>query len=262
MPAPTKKQLDILGIGLFLAACIAVFSFSENIWDGWRNSKLTESPAPKFSYIDSEELNHALNVNNSALVVFDIRPQELFESSHIPNATSAASVGNIEQYIDSFPKNSTIILVGTQTDTSTLMDAAKWLKEKNISFSILSGGYETWDTNRMKSVSSGDPNSPVDYTKIVFVQPEKAKEYMHGTHPPLLLDVRPSASFKQKHIENSLNIPLADLENRKKDVPRGKEILVYGGNDLESFRAGVRLFDLHILGVKTLKGGIFDIIDQ
>jgi len=257
-----KKQMHILGAGLFLAAIIAVFSFSGNLWKTLKNSEKNSDILPKFSYIDSDELNRTLDTNSASVIIFDIRPQNMFNASHIPNAQNALSLGNIDQYITTIPPHSTLILVGTQTDTDTLMQAAAWLKEKGVSFSILSGGYEAWDTNSMKSVSSGDPNSPVDYTKIVFVQPEKAIEYINSPHPPLLLDVRSPLNFKQKHMENSLNIPLSDLESRKTDIPRGQEILVYGENDLESFQAGVRLFDLRILGVKTLKGGLENIMQR
>jgi len=43
----------------------------------------------------------------------------------------------------------------------------------------------------------------------------------------ILLDVRPAAEFANGHIEGALSIPHDELEQRLKELPRGKEIIAY-----------------------------------
>ncbi len=67
--------------------------------------------------------------------------------------------------------------------------------------------------------------------------------------------MRPQEVFQQGHVPGAVNFPLSDLEEKYKDIPTGKPIVVYGNSALEDFQAGVRLFDLNILGVRVLEGG-------
>ena len=49
-----------------------------------------------------------------------------------------------------------------------------------------------------------------------------------------------------------------ELEQRRNELPPNKTIIVYGASRLESFRGGVRLFDLGIQNNAVLDGGIED----
>ena len=42
-----------------------------------------------------------------------------------------------------------------------------------------------------------------------------------------LLDVRPEDEFAMGHLPGALNIPLAELERRLKELPRGREVIAY-----------------------------------
>jgi Rhodanese-related sulfurtransferase len=43
----------------------------------------------------------------------------------------------------------------------------------------------------------------------------------------IFIDSRGEDSFKDEHIKGAINIPLADIGKRIKDVPKGKKIIVY-----------------------------------
>jgi len=71
-----------------------------------------------------------------------------------------------------------------------------------------------------------------------------------------ILDVRKNATFSEGHIKNAANIFLDDLETKYRDIPMGKEIVVYDNDGLWAFKAAVRLFDLGVFDVHALSDGL------
>ena len=43
----------------------------------------------------------------------------------------------------------------------------------------------------------------------------------------LIIDLRPEDEFNSSHIENAINIPMKNLEENLKKLPKNKEIIVY-----------------------------------
>jgi NADPH-dependent 2,4-dienoyl-CoA reductase/sulfur reductase-like enzyme/rhodanese-related sulfurtransferase len=69
-----------------------------------------------------------------------------------------------------------------------------------------------------------------------------------------ILDVREPAEFKAGHIEVAKNIPLGELRQRMRELPREGEILTYCAVGQRSYYA-VRLLRQHGFNARTISGG-------
>jgi rhodanese-related sulfurtransferase len=76
--------------------------------------------------------------------------------------------------------------------------------------------------------------SPVDYfaAKLAYeMTPWTLKNMIEKTPEQIvLLDVRPVDMFMNAHIPTAINIPLVDLVNKLKTLPKNKVIVTYCGN--------------------------------
>lgn len=59
------------------------------------------------------------------------------------------------------------------------------------------------------------------------VNSTQARALLTKTPGLVLLDVRTPDEFRQAHLHGALLIPVSELQNRLREVPRGKPLLVY-----------------------------------
>jgi rhodanese-related sulfurtransferase/glyoxylase-like metal-dependent hydrolase (beta-lactamase superfamily II) len=74
-------------------------------------------------------------------------------------------------------------------------------------------------------------------------------EELAGTDPPLVLDIRNPGEWQTRHIPESLNIPLNQIQERIAEVPHGRRIAVHcaGG-----YRSSIAASILHQHGITNL----------
>lgn len=89
--------------------------------------------------------------------------------------------------------------------------------------------------------------SAVECKKIMDEKPEKL----------VLLDVRGHFECEEGKIENSLNIPLNELESRTDELLKYEDIIVYCASGNRSKRACNFLDSLNLNDCMNLDGGIF-----
>jgi rhodanese-related sulfurtransferase len=58
------------------------------------------------------------------------------------------------------------------------------------------------------------------------ISKEELKERMRNNEA-VVLDVRPSVEFQSGHIPGAISIPLSELKNRLKEIPREREVVAY-----------------------------------
>lgn len=258
------KEVLVVSVGLVLIGITLVLTL-------WRDDAQTsELPADSFAenstttrffetvnYIRSEELQEDLF--DTKRVIFDLRGYQPYELSHIPNSLLANPASVVDLFKNRTPSPQKVLLVDEAGQTENLKVAIENLRDAGIqNIQVLAGGYASWDTVAFQTVSWGDPALITDYAKVRPLSVENAKTLLSDPRV-VFLDVRKKSSYDADHRESSLNIPLDDIEQNIQKVPTGQMIIVYGENVLESYQAGVRLFDLGNLLTYTLDGGYEDL---
>lgn len=172
--------------------------------------------------------------NDASYILLDLRPKSQIEQGHIPKAVAVPEAGikALESQLPKY-KNAAIILYNQDGSLASAQDAFKAISDLGYKqTSILAGGFEAWQ-KAGKQVVSGPAESTIKYVrKLMPGEVELAifKEAIGDNQKKaVILDVRASAEAKTGAIENSVNIPLDELEQRLADLPKDKPVYIYCG---------------------------------
>jgi hydroxyacylglutathione hydrolase len=88
------------------------------------------------------------------------------------------------------------------------------------------------------------------------VSPARAAELLASPDPPLVIDVRAPREREQKHLANSLSLPLNHLAERVQELPADRELLVHCAGGYRSSIAASMLQRHGFTRVLELAGGI------
>lgn len=206
--------------------------------------------------LSASELKKRLN-SQEKIELLDVRSVSSFNQEHMPNSrhTDDREIEKMESADGN--KDQTIVLIGLGNSDLSVKQYHQVLSEAGyINVYLLSGGFDAWKTDNQNTVSEGDPTSFSDRAKIDYLSPDALKAIQEKSAGSMfLIDVRPSADYSKEHIAGATNIPLSELESRKKDIPLSRKLIVYGNGNLDSFQGGVRLFDLGFPNCRTLQDG-------
>ena len=244
-------------IGSALILLVGVYFISKSFFFNKKDTTQTSVPA----IVDKKEgipliepsvlLKKIQNGDNIVLV--DVRDAMSFQTEHLPHSLSI-SIGSLENFSPN--KDEAVIIVFSESDPETFEAAKNIMGQKSFAYFFLKGGFEGWKTANSPTVSIGDPNSFIDQSKITYIKTEEYKKLVEQNNQSFfVLDVQTKDNFKKKHIKGAVNIPLSELEKRADEIPSGKQIIVYGEDDLVSFQGGVHLSDLGIFAAYTLNSG-------
>ncbi|HBI17232.1 MAG TPA: hypothetical protein DDY52_03770 [Candidatus Moranbacteria bacterium] len=261
MNSKDKKENKIIFIGMGIVLVIVLITLGKGYFNK-KNEPVTEVKTKEelysdYEYITSFELNEKIMLK-VPMTLLDLRDSVNFEKNHIENSINI-SPNNFNQTIEKIDKKQLIVIIGydyeKKSDTAAIIKKMKTeLNFKNVL--ALSGGIIGWVEEGNQLISSGNKESLTDWAKIDYIIPEQLKLAIDNDYPVFILDTRPASQYVLGHIPKAVNIPLAELEKRKLEIPISKEILVYGSNDEEDFKSGVRLNDLGFLATYTMKGGL------
>lgn len=250
-----KKNMQVISIGMASILLVGVFFIGKSFWNnsGEEDSGTYNSPdsadAPVRQTITPSDLQAKL-ARHEKVMLLDIRSEEQFALKHIPQSRSFPSENLINFQKEEGPL---LVIIGSSSSPDANELAEGVLKSKNIEAWFLAGGFEEWSGKGYPVISSGDPSDFVDQSKVTFITKENLIPLI-GASNIVILDTQSEENYKRKHIKGVVHITLDELEKRTGDIPPGKDLIVYGENEMESFRAGVRLFDLNFFTVKTLRG--------
>ena len=244
-------------LGGMLVLLVGVYFIGRSIWffynqknEALKKSELQETKdVPLISPVTLREKIR----NEEPFTLIDIRSREAYNIEHIPQAFSVPG-GNLSSFT---PKDESVnvVIIYSEEDKATLAVAKETLRKKKFPYFFLEGGFENWKSGSNQTLSSGDPTSFIDQSKVTFISAAELKTLLENSDAHVfLLDVQSESNFQKKHIRGAKNIPLEELEERAKEIPAGREVVVYGSNELASFQGGVRLFDLNVFATKTLDG--------
>jgi rhodanese-related sulfurtransferase len=88
------------------------------------------------------------------------------------------------------------------------------------------------------------------------VSPQTLAEELASPSPPLVIDIRTAREWSQQHISGSINLPLAQLQERLAEVPRDRRIAVHCAGGYRSSIAVSILNRQGITNLIELAGGI------
>ncbi|MCS6807984.1 MAG: rhodanese-like domain-containing protein [Bacteroidota bacterium] len=94
-------------------------------------------------------------------------------------------------------------------------------------------------------------------TSVCSISASELRALLNSPHKPILLDVRQPEEHRQKHIPNSVLIPLGELSSRMKELEKykDKDIVVYCASGARSASA-CRMLAQAGYSVKNLAGGM------
>lgn len=253
-----SKDTTILLWGGILILGVLLYFVGRNLWKFQKQDEQSydrlvtdTSSSVNAPTITATSLQKLIRTPGEKFLLVDVRPQTDYLISHIPTALSypgttveTLSLTNIEK----------VIIVGATLNTGEDENVMQILKNKNVPFAYLEGGEIAWEELNEQVVTTGDPTSIVDQSKVQYIKPEILKQRFQNGEKIFVLDVQTKAQYASKHLKDAINIPLAELESRIDEVPAGSKMVVYGNTDYEAFQAGITLFDLNIFSAEVIEG--------
>lgn len=265
MQTKNKTNTLIVIISFSLIILIAIITFSRSYFNkntgttaSASDSSIVANSASEVVKTDSSQLSNAelLEKMNSAekTIILDMREQADFAQEHIIDSKniSLQEIASSQPLID---KNATYILINDGTQENLILAKESLLKKGAAKVFYLNDSFQNWKDQNYPTISSGDPESFVDKSKAKYVQSDEFNGFINTEKNLLIIDVRSNENYKIAHIKGAINIPLAELEARRHEIPIGKSIVLYDQDGLWAFQGAVRLFDLGFVNVLYLSDG-------
>jgi len=246
-----KKNNSTLIAGIITIALIStvvIFSFLTREKSNEKDSPLEVEEKKigemnfDLTFINPKEVSDAIRKEDFLIV--DARTNQEFYENHIESSINIP-LEELKNRISSLDKDKTIILVEKE-ETLNGKKIADELKKQNFKLNYLTGGLFNYLGTGYGLISHGDVTSAQDRAKVSLIDLATLGKKLQAGERLIYLDVRTKTDFNKDHFENSINIPLEDLEKNKKDIPTGK-LLIIDENPIRSFQAAVRLDDMSIL---------------
>lgn len=194
---------------------------------------LTPIPVEKVSEMQKEGVQ-----------ILDTRNPSEFSKGHIKGSINIGLSGNYASW------------AGTVLDhTKPIVIVANPGKEEEAVLRLGRIGYD----NVVGFVDGGPPAflfRKEIVSQLERVSAQELKNELKSDSPPLVLDVRTEAEWKDKHLEGALNIPLNRLSKRLSEVPRNKRIVIHCLGGYRSMIAASILSANGFADLSDLVGGI------
>lgn len=258
-----NKFVPIIATSFLIIIFGIIFWFKIEKNNNPLSKKTTENQEYDFDikYVSGQKIFN--NINNTNYQIVDIRPVESYKREHIESSINYP-ISNFNQSEEIpliiFPKNKKYIIVEDYETNEGKKIVEKLINNKYEVY-YLKGGITEYRNEKFDLVSYGDINSPKDISKINPISSDELLERIGNGEIFDFLDVRRNEDYQEKHLESSVNIPLEELEKRKREIPIGK-IVVVDNDPVRSFQASVRLYDMNTLGVYCFEENFFNLEDK
>lgn len=168
----------------------------------------------KKSNIGLEPREFEAVANQGDVVVLDVRHENDFVKSHIPNSIFIGIQGNFAPWVGSMLRdvNQKILLVipeGREEETITRLSRVGF----DHVLGYLNGGIEAWK------------NAGFETDSIHSISPE---EFSARLKPDsIVVDARKPGEYEVEHVTNALNIPLDTINENFQSVPKGEDFFLH-----------------------------------
>ena len=260
VPPSQRRDVTALLIGVIAIVFVVVFFVMKPILKdfSFSNDKETRSDSQEntphnnenLPFVSVSEIWDYLGQGKEVLFL-DIRSKDQFEQAHVAQAHSVSP-----DSLDSFLTQVTypiIFIVFSVEETDVLQKVHSTLVQLSLPHFFIAGGFETLKREHYPLITTGDESSFIDQSKVTLISATEAMQYyQEHAQETTILDIRNEYSFAQSHVEGAINIPLELIESRSSSLSRFQNILIYGTDATESFKAAVRLADLNFHLVHTI----------
>ena len=173
--------------------------------------------------------------------VIDIRNCSDYAKGHIPYSLNIESNGKMEYWTARlFPPPQKLYLVGD--NEMALTETAQRLQ--TIGCNSQGFLFEEWEQKNLPVLSSGN------------IEIEELDTQIWSDEAPLILDVRTSEEWQKSRLPGSINIPLAELEERLHELPHDRDIVIVCASGFRSAIAVGILERGSFKSVSNLSGGL------
>jgi rhodanese-related sulfurtransferase len=172
--------------------------------------------------ITVDELKSKID-NNEDIVIVDVQSREGYLEKHIPKAISIPIEQISEQY-KNLPKDKEIIVtsIGEAIDKCGICtQAARSLISlgfKNVK--DLKEGILGWE-------AKGYPVVAGEEVTFKNIDADKLKKMIDDRKNILIIDIRDKEEYDQEHIQGAVFMPFEGFLQKKDELPRDKEIIIY-----------------------------------
>ncbi len=258
-----NENLKAISVGFLLIIIIAAITFLKPYFSQTKPAEKTMAEdtakranidTAKINKITSEELAKKIQTK-SDFIIIDIRNESEYQKEHIIDSQNIP-FNQLPSAFSVLDKDKAYIFVDEVINIATVNNLASLLFEKKYKdIYYLDGGFADWKNKFNPTISNGDPNSFVDQSKVSYTTSDDLKKTLEQEKNVLLIDLRKNAEFNTGHLPGAINTFLDDLEKKRKEIPSGKKIILYGTDGISAFKGAVRLFDLGIFNVLALSDG-------
>lgn len=252
-----SQKIVVLGIGLIILVMVFTIARSylfKNEDDNASKEVPVQETKDTTLEITGAELWQKIS-DKKEVTIIDIRDTGSFNLSHIIDSRNF-SAEQMAQNIDSWNKNSAYVLVDELGDPA-MSDLVQNIRSRGINnVKYLAGGIASWRNENRPTMIDGDPFSFTDQAKVQYITADDLKKGLEKKPNITIVDLRKPQSFSEGHIKDSVNVYLGDLEERRKEIPPGKQIILVDNDGLWAFKGAVKLFDMGILNVLALTDGL------
>jgi rhodanese-related sulfurtransferase len=188
-------------------------------------------------------LDAALAMQSVGAQILDTRDPEEFGAAHLAGSINIGLGGQYATWAGTvLDRTHPIVIIATPG-----RENESAIRLGRIGFDHIAGYLQ----NGLQSLDSHP--ELIGYTERVSAQ--SAAELLSSGRPPLAIDVRTPRERAQKHIDGSLSIPLNQLADRMKSLPKHQRLLLYCAGGYRSSIAASLLHRNGFDSVAEIAGG-------
>lgn len=152
--------------------------------------------------------------NQSEALILDVRHENDYVKNHIPGSIFIGIQGNFAPWVGALIRDvkQPLLLItpeGREEETITRLSRVGF----DNALGYLHGGIEAWI------------NSGFETDSIESISPEEFEEKI--TEKSIIIDARKPGEYNPEHLENALNIPLDDVNERFSEVPKEEKFFLH-----------------------------------
>jgi hydroxyacylglutathione hydrolase len=189
-----------------------------------------------------------LVANETNALILDTRNPEVFAKGFIPNSINIGLDGSFAMWVgELIPdiKQEIILVTDEGKEEEAIIRLSRVGYDNSIGY--LGGGFDAWK-------SKGNEIDTVDRMTATELESEYANN-------PLIIDIRKKSEFDSEHVLNALNIPLNQMNQHLREIPKDKPFILHCAGGYRSMIAASMLKSRGYENFKDVEGGMTAILD-